>query len=142
MFSQRFFAFSVVVLMVSACSSPPKEQVRPIKSPAAVPAKFSQSYIDRLEALCYAQIQKAVGETRKGRGIIWAECMSENVRPIEKTNYPQKAAEIDAMYAALIKDMKGFYNGQTTRGLMQKRWAVRQKAIGYQKIRAFQDSYN
>ena len=102
---------------------------------------FSQNYIDRLERLCYAQLQRKVGETRIGRGIIWTECMYEYVRPVEKEKYADKAYEIDRMYYALLDDMKKFYRGQTTSKLLHQRWIRRQQAIGYEKIRQFKDTY-
>ena len=102
---------------------------------------FSKAYIQQLERMCYAQIQKVVGEVRAGRGIIWVECLNNHVRPIEQQNHSDQAHEINAMYEFLIKDMKSFYRGETTLKLLQARWTQKQSAIGFDDIRVFRDSY-
>lgn len=134
-----FIVFSTIFLV--SCSSPPKVEA-PVQN-ITVPKDdiFLQSYIQRLENMCYAQIQRVVGETRAGRGIIWAECLDKNIKPIEQRNFPEKISEINAMYAALIEDMRNFYRGETTLALLQERWTNRQRTIGYETIRSFRDSY-
>ena len=134
----------LLVLFLSACSSSDKEPDNLIDTTSQIKSEkgiFSYSYIESLESMCYAKIQKRIGETRLGRGVIWAECLNEYVMPVEQKNNPKKANEIREMYSFLIKDMKDFYSGQTTLDLLHRRWETRQKSIGYKAIRRFKDSY-
>lgn len=128
--------------ILAACSSSkPPEAPPSVLTPMPQTGKFSQDYIDQLEALCYAKIQRSVGETRAGRGLIWAECLRNRVMPIEQRNNPQYADEIKQMYDSLVWDMQKFYQGHTTLKLLHARWEARQRAIGYTDIRVFRDSY-
>ncbi len=137
----RTAVISILCLILTACSTPKPPPPVVEQHPPQSTGVFSQDYINRLEELCYAQIQRTVGETRAGRGVIWAECMRERVRPIEQKNYPVKADDIARMYDALVWDMQEFYRGHTTLNRLHERWALRQKTIGYEHIRSFHDSY-
>jgi hypothetical protein len=99
-----------------------------------------KNYAGQMTKMCYARLQNAVGETRPHRGVIWAKCKKNYVMPIEQRLYPDRAPEIAAMYDSLLGDMTAWYEGRTTYTLLERRWAHRQRALGYEEIETYQDS--
>ncbi len=140
----RCLIYFSILFLISACAARPisQETIRAKNIGSHSTGTFSQGYSEQMISLCYAKIQKVVGEVRLGRGIIWAECLNDFLRPIEQRNFPDKSDDIARMYQNLIEDMKRFYEGRTTLALLHRRWENAQKSIGYQNILKFKDSHS
>jgi hypothetical protein len=137
----RLFLLSLIILCLSACGTG-KSDATLIEKIETVPPKIeprkglSPAYADQLTKMCYAKIHKAVGSTGH-RGLVWARCMEENVMPIEQRLKPSKSQKIERLYANLSQDMLAVYEGRTTIGRLNARWAQAQKAAGLESIRQY-----